>query len=218
MEHDYWHQRWDENRIGFHLPEVNAHLRAYWPKLGLHQNKKVFVPLCGKSNDMIYLRDMGFQVVGIELNRDAIEAFFQENKIQATKIDLPETDLSLWKSDSIEIYNGDFFKLSQTMLSDCEAVYDRAALVALPPKMRQAYVRHLRAILPARIKILLLSLEYDESKKQGPPFSVTQKMINDYFQAYYTVSLLATHGTPDSQKSDSSQGLLIVDKVYLIES
>ena len=218
MEPSYWHQRWTENRIGFHLAEVNAHIENYWPKLALSENAKVFVPLCGKSHDLIYLRDLGSQVVGIELNESAVQAFFAENKISVSQSAVPESDLRLWQGGGIEIYVGDFFQLTKEMLSDCQAVYDRASIVALPPEMRLDYVNHMQAILPAEIKMLLISMEYDESKKQGPPFPVSEAQIKIYYQDSYQISLLATHEIPAPQKSESSQAVVIIDKVFLLES
>jgi len=217
MEHDYWHQRWSENRIGFHLPEINAHLKDNWPKLGLSGNYKVFVPFCGKTQDLIYLRDLGLDVVAVELNESAVAAFFEENNITVTKTKLPEKQLNLWQSDGIEIYNGDFFQMDRKLLGNCLAVYDRAALVALPEQMRVEYIRHMQAIVPGQAKMLLVTLEYDENAKQGPPFSVTEMDVQRYFQDNYQIQLLACHGTPEEQKSDTSQGVTIIDKIYRLE-
>lgn len=217
MEHKYWHQRWAENRIGFHLPDINAHLKDNWPKLGLSGKQRVFVPLCGKTQDLLYLRDLGLDVVGIELNESAVAAFFEENNIKVRKIELAEKQLNLWQAEGIEIYNGDFFQLDRQTLGNCQAVYDRAALVALPRAMRIDYVSHLHSLVPSHAKILLVTLEYDEKAKQGPPFSVTESDVKEYFQDNYNIQLLACHGTPEAQKSDSSQGVEITDKIFLLE-
>lgn len=53
MKKDFWLERWERKEIGFHQDEVNAHLRKYWQELHLVTDSKVFVPLCGKSSDML---------------------------------------------------------------------------------------------------------------------------------------------------------------------
>ena len=50
-----WESRWQSDRIGFHLKEVNPYLIRFSDKL-LHQNPdRVFVPLCGKTLDLCWL-------------------------------------------------------------------------------------------------------------------------------------------------------------------
>jgi len=76
MQADFWQKRWERDQIGFHLAEVNPYLQQYWPALGLAAQTRVLVPLCGKSLDLIWLADQGFEVLGIELAEKAVEDFF----------------------------------------------------------------------------------------------------------------------------------------------
>ena len=224
MEHSFWHQRWEENRIGFHLPETNACLQQYLSYLQLQTADKIFVPLCGKSLDLIYLKQQGYQVLGNELSSIAVNAFFNENKLSYTTNlisgntkESQKMDLVSYRSEGIEIINGDFFALKKNHLSNINAIYDRASMVALPEPKRQEYVKFLLNIIPHNVKILLVSLEYDQNLKQGPPFSVTEEEIFKQFQNDFSITVLDTQETPMKQRGEISKHLNMKEKVYLLQ-
>ena len=109
MTPEFWHARWEENRIGFHRPEINLHLQSYWPKMMLAKGSTVFAPLCGKSVDMLWLLSQGYKVFGIEISPIAVADFFTENDLSATVT--KQGAFQSWRCDDIEILCGDFFPL-----------------------------------------------------------------------------------------------------------
>ena len=175
MHAEFWQARWARSEIGFHLPEVNPYLQQYWPALGLPEGTRVLVPLCGKSLDLACLAGQGYHVVGVELAQRAVEDFFDEHKL------LPEVSevgaLRLYRAGAVEIYCGDFFALTAQQLDGCSALYDRAALIALPPEMRARYVAHLTQVLSSGCQGLLVSLDYDQARMDGPPFAVADEEV-----------------------------------------
>lgn len=183
MHADFWHQRWQENRIGFHQDEVNPYLVEYWPKLGVPPPARVFVPLCGKSLDLVWLLEQGYQVEGVELSELAVQAFFEEQKLPARRARLG--DWTVWESAGIRLWCGDFFDLGAAQLGALEAVYDRAALIALPAPMRQRYVQHLLQ-LAGGCPQLLVTLSYPQEEMDGPPFSVEPDEIQHLYEAAYS--------------------------------
>lgn len=170
MDPDFWQQRWRDNRIGFHRDGVLPLLEKHWPSLGLPAGSRVFVPLCGKSLDMTWLAARGHRVLGVELSPLAVGQFFDENGLVPTRRESPLG--THFTAGPIEIICGDAFALDARTLVDCAAVYDRAALIALPRPMRDAYVGELHARLPAGCRGLLVTLEYPPDEKAGPPFPV----------------------------------------------
>ena len=189
MEKDFWLERWEREETAFHQDEVNPHLREFWPELGLAHGSMVFVPLCGKSQDMQWLRDQGHQVLGVELSAIAAQAFFKEHGYTPEHIDRGKFDC--YEANGIRISCGDFFDLSGNDVAKVGAVYDRASLIALPPEMRIRYVRHLVSILPSATQILLITVDYAQQEMQGPPFSVSSAEVEALFRAYAEVRLLA---------------------------
>lgn len=185
MQSEFWLERWQRNEIGFHQAEINTHLQQFWPELSLAPSSRVFVPLCGKSRDMLWLRAQGHQVLGVELSPLAVRDFFNENdlKPQVTSMAAGER----WSCDGIEIVCGDFFALSASKLQSIAAVYDRASLVALPPVMREAYARHLCAILPPSAAMLLVTMDYDQAQMDGPPFAVSEAEVRSLYEKRYDV-------------------------------
>ncbi|HZW18107.1 MAG TPA: thiopurine S-methyltransferase [Luteimonas sp.] len=170
MDAGYWQRRWEEGRTGFHNDRVMPLLEQHWPSLGLAPDSRVLVPLCGKSLDMAWLAAQGFRVLGVELSPIAIAQFFEENGLSP---DTRESPLGThFSAGAIEIIRGDAFALDAATLAGCAAVYDRAALIALPRPMRDRYVGELHARLPAGCRELLVTLEYPEGEKAGPPFAI----------------------------------------------
>lgn len=187
MDPAFWHQRWRDNLIGFHLPGVNPGLEAYWPQLPVETGAPVFVPLCGKSLDMLWLAER-HPVTGVELSPIAVEAFFTENGLQYKEAQ--EGSFTVCESERIRILCGDFFDLQSEQLTHTRAVYDRASLIALPPDMRSRYVSHLETLLPADAEMLLITLDYPQAQMDGPPFSVSASEVQDLFGAGWSIDLL----------------------------
>ncbi|WP_017734401.1 thiopurine S-methyltransferase [Pseudomonas sp. CBZ-4] len=186
MEPKFWQERWARNQIGFHLPEVNPYLQRHWPSLAV--GAKVLVPLCGKSLDLMWLASQGLRVVGVELSEQAVEAFFSEQNL--TPRITERGVFKVYQADLIEIWCGDFFALDAEVLADCAALYDRAALIALPPLMRAQYTDHLNAWLPSGCQGLLVTLDYEQVQKAGPPFAVTDEEVQLLLGEHWALQVL----------------------------
>ncbi|MGI9426721.1 MAG: thiopurine S-methyltransferase, partial [Hyphomicrobiaceae bacterium] len=180
MDHEFWHERWSTGQIAFHQTQVNELLTSIWPRLGLANGDLVLVPLCGKSLDMLWLRAQGLDVVGVELSEEAVTAFFDENKIPH---DISDRDgFKVFSADCLTIMCGDFFALPVAVLQTARGVYDRGAVIALPPEMRQRYTAKLKSDLHASARVLIVCVEYDQSEMSGPPFSVSHDEIAAYYE------------------------------------
>lgn len=197
MHHDFWHERWQTKQIGFHLPEANPLLLKYFSSLNLPHGARVFLPLCGKTEDIPWLLSQGYQVVGAELSKIAIEELF--TRLQLKPIITMLNDLHRYSAPNIDIYVGDIFELSADQLSKVDAVYDRAALVALPENMRKQYSAHLMAITHLAPQ-LLICFEYDQTIHAGPPFSVTANEVKQHYAQAYTLTLLDSLEMADGLK------------------
>lgn len=162
---DFWLERWQKGDIGFHQSRVHDFLPKYWPQLKVERGAAVFVPLCGKSLDMMWLAGNGYKVIGVELSPLAVDDFFREHDLEAeTRSAGPFVVRS---SGPFTIWCGDLFELPAEALVDVKAAYDRAALVALPPSLQTRYAETLSSILPAAAPILLASLYYPQGEISG---------------------------------------------------
>lgn len=188
MHHEFWHNKWQKNEIGFHLPEANPLLVNYFPALQLKPGSRIFVPLCGKTLDIHWLLAQGFRVVGAELSTIAVEALFDDLKLTPTRSKAGE--LSHFSAENIDIFNGDFFALTAKILGTVNAVYDRAALVALPGEMRKRYAEHLAAITQTAPQ-LLVCFDYDQAQYDGPPFCVNAQEVNAHYHSLFDLKSLA---------------------------
>lgn len=152
-----WLQLWRDRTLDFHQEAVNGLLTRFWPKVGGGQGGRVFVPLCGKSLDMIWLAKQGHDVIGVELSPIAVRSFFKENHLKPVK--RRQGKFTLWTHGNISILCGDFFALDKTDLGCVDMVYDRAALTALPEDIRKHYVSHMHEVVPKAADIFLLTIE-----------------------------------------------------------
>lgn len=213
MQAEFWQQRWETGQIGFNQPQANTFLREFWSGLGLEQETRVLVPLCGKSLDMTWLAAQGFSVIGVELSQKAAESYFAEHALKPAIVQ--HGDFRVYSAGSVEIWCGDFFALSAEDLGDCPALYDRAALIALPEPMRARYVEHLARLLPANCRGLLITLDYDQSQADGPPFSVPPQWVDEHLSADWELcELAACDALPSSPKAMREGVTRMDERVY----
>ena len=173
--YQFWVQLWSEGRTHFHKKEVNPDLIAYWSHLNSAPKATVLVPLCGKSLDMLWLSQQGFKVIGIELSEQAVMDFAQEHQLEFQQETFGQ--VQHFMTESISIWVGDIFALEPTLIAPVDAIYDRAALIALPEKLRSIYVDRCLKWLKPRGAILLKTLSYNQDEMQGPPFSVPEEEV-----------------------------------------
>ncbi|MBL1433704.1 MAG: thiopurine S-methyltransferase [Gammaproteobacteria bacterium] len=215
MDATFWQQRWADNAIGFHLDDVNPNLVEHFNVLGVPVGGCVFVPLCGKSQDLLWLAQQGINVIGVELSEKAVAVFFSENQLTPTVKQFDH--LERWQCDNITIYRGDFFSLIPELLEGVDAVYDRAALVALPKAMRSDYCRHLNYIVPEPLTALLVSFDYDQEKMDGPPFSVPAYEVRYHFGDVVPITPLSSNNIITEVPHFAKRGLDTIDEqVYFL--
>jgi thiopurine S-methyltransferase len=195
MDPAFWRERWQQGRIGFHEARVNAFLERHLDRLA--GDSRVLVPMCGKSEDLAFLAAHGHEVIGVELVEDAVRAFWAEHGLEP-RIAVRDS-FTEYAAPSITMLAGDMFATTRELLGPIDAIYDRAALVALPDELRRRYVDHLRTLLPKRL--LIVTYEYDQTKMAGPPFSVTEAELRVLFDGA-EIELLSE--APDQRMRDNA--------------
>ena len=214
MEPAFWQKRWADNQIGFHQARVNPFLQEYWPQLQLAPGSRVLVTLCGKSLDLAWLAAQGHRVLGVELSRQAVEAFFREHGLQPQVAQ--QGAFEVWRSGDVELWCGDFFALRVEDVADCVALYDRAALIALPPHMRARYMRLLSQALPAGAG-LLLTLDYQQELLAGPPFSVADDEVRRGFAGWQVEALDEQEVIGESPRFLEAGVKSLIERVYRVK-
>lgn len=217
MNAEFWHSRWQEKRIGFNQSAVNPLLMSYFKQLNVKAGSRIFVPLCGKSIDMAWLAAQGYDVVGVELVETAVQAFFTEQNISPTvhqhvdnsAIKYYQGQLS---GQTITLWVADIFALTTEDIGSVNAVYDKAALIALPADMRVQYSAQMYQ-LSANAPQFIITLTYDQSKKAGPPFSISSEQIQQYYGDNYHISELASEPT----SIGSAPELTVSEHVWLLK-
>jgi thiopurine S-methyltransferase len=216
VQKEFWLDRWQQNQIGFHQEEGNPALREFASELKIADGDLVFVPLCGKSLDLEWLSQQGYRVLGVELSKIAITDFFVE---QGKEASITTRDaFQSYRNGDIEILCGDYFNLDADMFSDVRAVFDRAALIAMPPEMRQAYADKIAELLQTGTRILLVTMEYPGNQMQGPPFSVPEENVRDLYDKNFSISVLQENDILAREPRFRERGLTsMVEKIYLLE-
>lgn len=187
MDEAFWQQRWRTPNPAFHEGRPNDRLVQHVSHLGLKAGDTVFVPLCGKAVDLDWLRAQGLHVVGVEYNQGAVEEVFERQDL-SPKI-TQDSDHTRYAADGFTLFVGDFFGLTEEKLGRINAVYDRAALVALTPALRAKYATHIGQIAP-KARQLILTFGYDPDHTNGPPHSVSGAEIVEVYGTQYEVALI----------------------------
>jgi thiopurine S-methyltransferase len=197
MDAEFWRGKWERGEIGFHEGRPNAFLTKHLGALALQPGARLFLPLCGKTRDIHWLLAQGYRVAGAELSALAVTQLFEELGVAPEKT---QTGALLRHSTpGIDIFQGDIFELSAEALGPADAIYDRAALIALPQEIRARYAPHL-VKTTNRAPQLLITLDYDQSLVPGPPFSVSEEEVRALYGGTYELSVLEHTHTPDGLK------------------
>jgi len=211
-----WISRWENNRIGWHADQINRQLIEYLDQLNLSPGDTIFVPLCGKTKDMLFLLENQINVIGVEMSIIAAEQFFSENNLSYSISNLD--GFILFEGDGIKIYCGNYFDLEVNHLQEVKAVYDRASLIALDEALRQKYVKHLNDIIVEGVRILLLTLNYPQHQKSGPPFAVSRHEVDELFRGSFQCRELDCINDIENEPMFQNLGVDFVEKaVYLLQ-
>jgi len=211
MNHEFWHNKWEQNQIGFHLPQGHPWLENYWPCADI-KAQKILVPLCGKTQDMFWFAQEGASVTGVELSPIACEQFFEENKLSYSKETKGEHTYYVADDLALTIACGDYFKFSESGFTH---LYDRAAIIALPEQLRIKYVSHTKSLMAENYSGILISLNYDQNVMSGPPFSVGDQEVQKHWP---NAAKLFSENTIKDEPKFQSNGLdAVYESVWLFE-
>lgn len=216
MDPEFWHERWARDEIGFHQHDYNAHMKAFVGRLGLRPGGRVFVPLCGKSRDLVWLVEQGYRVTGVEISDKAITDFFAENGLRPRISGMPNG--RRFQTGDFEILCMDFFTLQPGQLRRIDAVYDRAALVAMPPGMRERYVERMAGLLEPGVRTLLVTMDYPQHEMPGPPFSVPPAEVEALFAGTCQIEPLHSEDCLAQEPRLRKKGLTVLSEhVFLLK-
>ena len=205
MDASFWLDCWREGRTGFHRTEVMPLLERHWPTLQVPRGSRVLVPLAGKTLDMAWLAAQGLRVLGVELSPLAVQAFFAEHRLEPRR--RRSSCGEHYVAGDIEIIQGNVFDLDAATLAGCTAVYDRAALIALPPAMRQQYAHAVYGRLPPACRGLLITLDYPSGDMEGPPFPVSPAEVGRLYGAGWEITPLEHRDILAEQPGLAARGL-----------
>jgi thiopurine S-methyltransferase len=210
MELQYWYKKWENEDIGFHNDRTNPVLLNFIEKFISYQNNiesSCLIPLCGKSKDLLFLKEFFKQITGVELVKKAIDDFFSENQLKANVFK------DTYKYENLEIINHNIFDLPKSNKKKFKYIYDRAAIIALPEKKRRSYVNSLKDLMDNTCTILMITIEYSSQSVVGPPFSVSKKEIQEYFKGF---SIDEVHHEKLVSALSKFKDIQITQKVYII--
>jgi thiopurine S-methyltransferase len=210
MDTEFWHERWQKHEIAFHQGAANDLLKAHWARIGVPAGAEVFVPLSGKSLDMVWLAGRGHRVIGAELSEIAVDEFFASEGFAPKS--RKEGSFVVKSAGPYELWCGDIFEMPAAATARVGGVYDRAALIAFPPEMQKRYADKLLALAPAAAPMLLVTLDYDPARMQGPPFATPRAAVDRLFGDACEITELARRSVIDESPRFRERGLAALDE------
>jgi thiopurine S-methyltransferase len=216
MDPEFWHERWSRDEIGFHQHDFNAHMQTFIGRLGVRPGAHIFVPLCGKSRDLVWLLKQGYRVSGVEISPRAVTDFFVENQWVPRITEIPGG--RLFQAPGLDLFCADYFGPGLAGMAPIDAVYDRAALVALPPEMRAAYAHRLLESVRPGVRTLLVTLDYPQHEMRGPPFAVTLGEVESLYSDTCLIERLHSEDCLAREPRFRKKGLTqLTEHVLLLE-
>ena len=213
-DREAWLARWREGRTHFHLDQVHPALMRYISQLP--SGARILVPLCGKSLDLGWLKGQGYNVVGVELAEQAVSELFEQLEVEPTRT--PDGPFEIWESPGLSVYVGDIFELTADLAGTFDAIWDRAALIALNPTDRTHYAPHVSSFLKKDSSLLLSVLLYDQQKMSGPPFSVSDDEIYRLYNACQSLEKLQSKNVTSRNPMFIEAGLdTVTENLWLIK-
>ena len=209
MDMAFWLERWSRRETGFHQQHVNPYLGYYYGELGPPVEKRselrVFVPLCGKSKDLWWLQQNGYDSVGVECSELAVQQFFAEQQLNYSKRQI--NNHVSYKSDRLDILLGDFFTLQADDIGNITDIFDRASLISLPIELRREYVNKITHLQKTGTRTLLVTLTYPQEEMDGPPFSVNEEEVNELYSDNFRIEKLAAKNILEDEPRFKQHGL-----------
>lgn len=214
MELSYWQSRWNKDKTGWHMEVVYPQLPKLWPTFSLAKESRILVPFCGKSLDMKWLIEQGHYVIGVDAVEKALTEFIDSYPKPFSKDS--SHGFQIYKSNNLELWQGDFLKLPATKVENIDAVYDKAALVAIPKENRKDYAQKIIALCNKDTHIFLQTFEYRQEEMSGPPFSVSEQEVKTLFGGHFDIEILHKQSKFDELAKFQQRGLssYLIEKVY----
>jgi len=182
-----WEEAWERNEIGFHQSRGNGDLVEYGERVWGPTPGRVLVPLCGKSHDMTHIASTATHVVGVEFVEKAVQDFFAELDLSPTVSIEP---VPRYDAGPYSLFAADFFAITRELTGPIDAVFDRAALVALDADTRVRYAEHLTSLLDPGAAMLLVAFDYDQTEMAGPPFAVSDDEVHRLYGDAFDIEVL----------------------------
>lgn len=191
MEISYWISRWEQDKTGWHMDHVFPPLQEFWPRLQQPRGSTVMVPLCGKSLDLDWLYRQGHRLIGVDVSASALCAV-RQRMAALTFRESRRGSLTCYEAPRLQLWCGDFMKLKPRWVPPVDAVYDKAALIALPADRRRTYSAHLLSMLQPHTQLLMNTFEYEQDEMTGPPFAVSRAELDQLYGHQLRLELLQT--------------------------
>ena len=199
---EYWQKRWSQNEIGWQRDAVHKFLVKYVDELtDYRSNLRVFVPLCGKSLDMLWLADQGHHVVGVDFVKHPIESFFEENNLtfrKLCKVKLAAAceaiDVYKCEEKQITIFCCDLFALTvEDVGGKFDAIWDRSSLSAVLPQVGdrgKRYTKHMRSFLTDKGGYMVESHRYNVDCGGLPPACIPEELMKEIYGDHFIIKEL----------------------------
>jgi thiopurine S-methyltransferase len=214
MELSYWQSRWQKGNTGWHMDTVYPPLPHLWNQIGMNSDTRVLVPLCGKSLDLLWLTDHCDTVTGVDISPKALQHVMQKHSESFIKD--TSHGFTIYRSDSLVLWEGDFAKLPSDQIPPQNLIYDKASIIALPPEKRQRHAEKMIELSSFNTQILIQIFEYDQNEMNGPPFSVEEQELKRLFGNQFKLKCLHEQSKLEELQKFKQRGLSshLIEKIF----
>ncbi|CAF2975063.1 unnamed protein product [Rotaria sp. Silwood2] len=190
-----WNKRWENkaNVRRWELTIIHPFLEKYLPSSTTHQ--RVIVPLAGKTADLFWLVDKGFQVIGIDCSSLAFQELLDEQIGTGNyTFEQRSPNCSIYSAcdNRLVLVACDIFadELAPSLIGGpASFVWDRAALAALHPADHARYIEKLKQLSKTNALFLFSVYWHSGPTDRDPPFPISTETMNKLFSSGEVVKL-----------------------------
>ena len=208
MPLDFWSQVWQEGTIRFHQKDYNSQMISFFKDMDL-KGKSVFIPLAGKTKDILFFLEKRSFVTAIEFVESAIIDFFKENNIHYTKKD------STYFAPNLTFHCMDYFKFEVSAPFD--VLYDRASQVVFNSELRPAYYDHMKTLISPQTIVLLAAIDHSGPSDYGPPYKISPAEVTEAYKKMNIPLRIYSEATEVASEKMQTAGIQELNSYFLIK-
>lgn len=199
---EYWTHLWKEGQSIWNQEGVTKLLIENKETiLAGKRDARVFIPLCGKAQELKWFYDMGHSVVGVEFVEECVRINFHENGLQMEEATCPIIKCKILRTPDhrLQVFICNIFDFKRECVGPVDIVWDRSGFTAMKLEERGRYAAVIKDLLAPDFSYGMWTVVYDAQTipNKVAPRSAGEAAIREHFGDVATKIVLVDYEVQD---------------------